>query len=244
MPVLGFGTSRLHGEDAVRSVTDAIREGVRLIDTASMYGNEAEVGEAVRSSDVRRRELFVTSKAWSHEHGQEEVKAACAQSLDRSGLDYLDLYLIHWPTGGRNVETWQGMIELRDEGLVKAIGVSNFSMDEIAALVQETAVVPSVNQVEFSPYHFERQLLADCSREGILLEAYSPLSSTNLHEPVLVEIAKDRGRTPAQVVLRWCLQHGTAVLFKSSHADRIKEDSKVFDFSLSRDEMSRLNSLY
>ncbi|MGE5379278.1 MAG: aldo/keto reductase [Candidatus Saccharibacteria bacterium] len=244
MPVLGFGTWRLHGPEVVGGVDAAIRTGLRLIDTASMYANEAEVGQAIRRSGVDRKELFITSKLWAHEHGREGAKAACAQSLDRLRMDYLDLYLIHWPSGGRNVETWQGMIELMEEGRVRSIGVSNFSMDDIAPLVQETGTVPAVNQVEFSPYSHNDQLLADCSREGIQLEAYSPLSSTNLHDPALMEMARSHERTPAQVVLRWCLQKGTVVLFKSSHEERIKEDSDLFGFRLSSNEVRRLDSLY
>jgi diketogulonate reductase-like aldo/keto reductase len=228
----------------VRAIGTALRTGIRLIDTASMYGNEVEVGEAVRRSGLAREEVFITSKLWAHEHGKEEAKAACAQSLDRLGMEYLDLYLIHWPSGGRNVETWRGLVELLEEGRVKSIGVSNFSMEEIAPLVQDTGIVPAVDQVEFGPYNHDDQLLDDCSREGIQLEAYSPLKSTNLHDPVLVGVALRHGRTPAQVVLRWCLQKGTVALFKSSHEERIREDADLFDFRLSKDEVRKLDSLY
>jgi 2,5-diketo-D-gluconate reductase A len=146
MPVLGFGTWRLHGQGAKASVKEAIRAGYRLIDTASMYGNEVEVGEAVRESGVPRGELFITSKLWSYEHGHHEAKAACAGSLRRFGLDYLDLYLIHWPAGGKNVQTWHGMLELIEEGRTRSIGVSNFSMEDIAPLVEATGTVPAVDR--------------------------------------------------------------------------------------------------
>ena len=244
MPVLGFGTWRMHGSAAYEGVRTALNDGVRLIDTASMYGNEVEVGRAIRESGLDRKEVFVTTKLWAHEHGRSESKEACRHSLDRLGLDYVDLYLIHWPSGGRNRETWEGMIELLEEGLVRSIGVSNFSIEDIGPLVDATGVVPAVDQVEFGPDHHDDRLLEECTRAGIQLEAYSPLSGTDLNNPAIVETARSHRRSPAQVVLRWCLQKGTVPLFKSSHASRIKEDSAVFDFFLNEGEMERLDRTY
>lgn len=243
MPVIGFGTWRLQGTAARDGVVTAVRAGCRLIDTASAYGNEAGVGEGVRSGGVPREELFITSKLWGHEHGREEAKEACSRSLGRLGLDYLDLYLIHWPSGGRNLETWQGMIELLEEGMVRSIGVSNFSMQDIAPLVEGTGTVPAVDQVEYNPYRHDDVLLSECSRAGIQLEAYSPLSATNLHDPVITGIAARQRRSPAQVVLRWCLQKGTVVLYRSSRPEHIVENSRVFDFELPPGDMKALDSL-
>jgi diketogulonate reductase-like aldo/keto reductase len=243
MPVLGFGTWRLQGPGARASVEVAIRTGYRLIDTASMYGNEAEVGEAVRDSGVPRRELFVTSKLWSHEHGFREAKEACARSLERLGMEALDLYLIHWPAGGRNVETWQAMIELLEEGKTRSIGVSNFSMQDIAPLVEATGTVPAVDQVEFGPYHNDARLLSECAEAGIQVEAYSPLNGTNLNDPGVVRLANSHRRTAAQIVLRWCLQKGTVVLTRSSRPEHIRENADIFDFKLSPQDMELLDRL-
>ena len=243
MPVLGFGTWRLQGHPARTAVETAIHTGYRLIDTASAYGNEVEVGEAVRRSGVPREELFVTSKLWSHEHGHDEAKEACRRSLERLGLDHLDLYLIHWPAGGRNAETWQAMVELLQEGRTRAIGVSNFSMEDMAPLIDRTGIVPSVDQVEFNPYRHDEHLLTECVRAGIQVEAYSPLKGMDLRDPTVGELALRHRRSPAQVVLRWCLQKGTVVLTKSSHPERITENSRLFDFELTPEEMERLDRL-
>jgi diketogulonate reductase-like aldo/keto reductase len=243
MPVLGFGTWRLHGQGAKASVKEAIRAGYRLIDTASMYGNEVEVGEAVRESGVPRGELFITSKLWSYEHGHHEAKAACAGSLGRLGLDYLDLYLIHWPAGGKNVQTWQGMLELIEEGRTRSIGVSNFSMEDIAPLVEATGTVPAVDQVEFNPYHHDPHFLSECATAGIQVEAYSPLNGTNLNDPVVVELARSHRRSAAQIILRWCIQKGAVTLTRSSRSEHIRENAKVFDFELSPQDMERLDDL-
>lgn len=243
MPVLGFGTWQLHSRETRASVKEAIRTGYRLIDTASMYRNEVEVGEAVRESGIPRDELFITSKLWNHEHGREEAKAACAGSLERLGLEHLDLYLIHWPAGGRNVQTWQGMLELLEEGKVRSIGVSNFSMEDIAPLVAETGVVPAVDQVEFNPYHLDTYLLSECTKAGIQVEAYSPLNGMNLRDPTVAEVARSHHHSPAQIILRWCLQKGTVVLTRSSRPEHIRENAEVFDFELSPQDMDRLDGL-
>jgi diketogulonate reductase-like aldo/keto reductase len=202
-----------------------------------------EVGEALRRSGVPRGELFITSKLWSHEHGHDEAKEACRGSLERLGLEYLDLYLIHWPSGGRNVETWQAMIELLREGRTRAIGVSNFSMEDMAPLIDSTGIVPSVDQVEFNPYRHDDHLLTECAQADIQVDAYSPLSGMDLGDPALKRIAAAQQRSPAQVVLRWCVQKGTVVLAKSSHPERIMENSRIFDFELTPDEMAELDRL-
>jgi diketogulonate reductase-like aldo/keto reductase len=243
LPVLGFGTWRLQGAQARMATETAIRTGYRLIDTASAYDNEVEVGEAIRRAGIPRGALFITSKLWSHEHGHDEAKEACHGSLERLGLEQLDLYLIHWPSGGRNVETWQGMIELLREGRTRAIGVSNFSMEEIAPLIEATGIVPSVDQVEFNPYNHDDHLLTACAGAGIRVEAYSPLNGMNLQDPRVTELARRHRRSPAQIVLRWCLQKGTVVLTKSSHAERIAENSRIFDFALTPEEMTRMDRL-
>jgi methylglyoxal/glyoxal reductase len=243
MPVLGFGTWRLQGHQARVATEAAIRTGYRMIDTASIYGNEVEVGEAVRGSGVAREKLFITSKLWNHEHGHDEAMEACRGSLERLGLDHLDLYLIHWPDGGRNVETWEAMIDLMREGKTRAIGVSNFSMEDATPLIDATGVVPAVDQVEFNPYRHDDHLLAKCDQAGIRVEAYSPLNGMDLKDPRVAEIALRHHRSPAQVVLRWCLQKGTVVLTKSSHPERITENSRIFDFELTSDDMNKLDQL-
>ena len=243
MPVLGLGTWKLSGSACIRAVREALEAGYRLIDTASMYANEREVGEGIRQSGINPDELFITTKLWSHEHGYENALKAFHRSLGHLGLDRLDLYLIHWPMGGRNLETWKALVQLKDEGKIKSIGVSNFNLEEMDGLVEGTGVVPEVNQVEFNPDNHDTDLLSGCRSRGIILEAYSPLRGTNLADPRIIEIARRHSKTPAQVVIRWVLQNGAVALVKSSHRERMLENAGVFDFSLSPEEMSVIDRL-
>jgi diketogulonate reductase-like aldo/keto reductase len=243
MPVIGFGTWRLSGGEGIAAIRAALRSGFRLVDTASMYENEEEVGKAIASSGIAREDIFVTTKLWSHQHGYAEAKKALAGSLKKLGLDRVDLYLIHWPTGGRNVETWRALVELMEEGQARAVGVSNFSMEDIEPLVEATGVTPAVDQVPFGPQGWDGDLLEAARAAVVRVEAYSPLKRTDLRDPELVRIARGHGKSPAQTVIRWVIQKGVVPLIKSSHEARIRENMEVFDFALTDEEMSVLDRL-
>lgn len=247
MPAIGFGTwqIRLNGH-AHKAVAAALNAGYRLIDTARIYGNEKGVGRAIRESGITREEIFVTTKLWNSDQGYEKAIQAFEASLAKLGLDYIDLYLIHWPVPGRRLESWRAMEGLFDSGKVRAIGVSNFTVPHLEELLKHAKVVPAVNQVELHPfiYNDQKELLAFCRDKQIVVEAYSPLAhGERLHDGVITEIANAHQKTNAQVLLRWCIQHGTVPLPKSSKAERIAENLAVFDFELTDAEMDRLNGL-
>jgi diketogulonate reductase-like aldo/keto reductase len=245
MPVLGLGTwQNPAGESAYQAVRDALEVGYRLIDTAAAYGNEESVGKAVRDSGVPREDVFVTTKLWNDRHGYDECLAACHESLGRLGLAYVDLYLIHWPIGGRRKETWEAMVQLMNDGKCRAIGVSNFTARHLDEIRSSSRVVPTVNQVEFTPFLYQKELLAYCRSNRIQVEAYSPLTrGRNLKDEQIVSIAKKYGKSSAQVLLRWGIQHGLVVIPKSTHRERIEENARIFDFGLSDKDMRRLDNL-
>jgi diketogulonate reductase-like aldo/keto reductase len=245
MPVLGLGVWLIpSGEETRRAVRDALECGYRLIDTARAYGNERDVGRALRESGLPREEVFVTTKLWNSNHGYEAARRACRASLGDLGLDCIDLYLIHWPVPGLRRETWKAMAALRDEGVCRAIGVSNYTIRHLEELRDESSVPPAVNQVEFHPFLYQRELLDYCRRRGIAVEAYSPLArGVRLSEPALVSVGRKYGKTPAQVLIRWALQHGTIPIPKSSRPERIRENAAVFDFSLTSGDMETLDRL-
>lgn len=246
IPAIGFGTWEIKPSDAFDAVNNAIATGYRLIDTAKIYGNEKEVGEAVQFSDVPRDELFVTTKLWNEDQGYDSTREAFETSMEKLGLDYLDLYLIHWPATARRADSWRAMRDMNDEGLVKAIGVSNFTVRHLEELKSDSLPVPHVNQVEFHPFIYEQQkeLLDYCREHNILIEAYSPLSrAVKLDNEVIKRIADTTGKTISQVILRWCVQHGTVPLPRSTNPEHIQENLDIFDFELSDDDMSALNSL-
>jgi diketogulonate reductase-like aldo/keto reductase len=245
MPVLGLGVWLIpSGEETRRAVRDALECGYRLIDTARAYGNERDVGRARRESGLPREEVFVTTKLWNSNHGYEAARRACRASLGDLGLDCIDLYLIHWPVPGLRRETWKAMAALRDEGVCRAIGVSNYTIRHLEELRDESSVPPAVNQVEFHPFLYQRELLDYCRRRGIAVEAYSPLArGVRLSEPALVSVGRKYGKTPAQVLIRWALQHGTIPIPKSSRPERIRENAAVFDFSLTSGDMETLDRL-
>jgi len=222
----------------------ALELGYRLIDTASAYGNETDVGAAVEVSGVPREELFITTKAWIDEQGKDATVEACRRSLARLGLDYLDLYLIHWPAPGVWPQAWEAMLGLLQSGECRAIGVSNFGIHHLEELLARSPVVPAVNQVEFNPFFYRKDLLDYCREKGIRLESYGPLTrGAKLHDPRVAAIADAHGKRPAQVLLRWAIQHGVVPIPKSVHAARIRENSEVFDFELAPEEMGVLDSL-
>lgn len=245
MPVLGLGVWQVPpGPIARATVRTALEVGYRHIDTAKLYGNESDVGRAVRESGIPREEVFVTTKLWNSDHGYESALRAGQESLKALGLGYIDLYLIHWPVPGKRSESWDALIRLQKEGVCRSIGVSNYTVRHLEELLEASDAVPAVNQVEFNPFLFQKELLQYCQRHGILLEAYSPLMKGNrLDDPRIQRIAKSRDRTPAQVVLRWALEHGVAVIPKSVRPERIRANAAIFDFSLSPAEMRALDAL-
>ncbi|MDR7273707.1 aldo/keto reductase [Catenuloplanes atrovinosus] len=240
MPMIGFGTWRMRGQQAYEATRAALEVGYRHIDTATMYGNEAEVGRALRDSGVAREDVFITTKLLSEDAGRE--KRALADSLRNLGVQQVDLWLIHWPPGGMAApEVWRELISAQDTGFVRAIGVSNYSPEQIDELVRATGRAPVVDQIPWSPARHDAALLADLRSRNVVVEGYSPIKRTPMDSPVLAEIAGRHGRTPAQVVLRWHLQHDIVIIPKSAHADRIAENFDLFGFTLTDDEMRALD---
>jgi len=245
MPWLGLGVWRVEeGSQVEQSVAAAIANGYRSIDTAAVYGNEVGVGKAVRESGVKREELFITTKVWNADQGFDSTLRAHEESLKRLGLDYVDLYLVHWPVKDKYRETWKALVKLYEEKRVRAIGVSNHQIRHLDAIINDTGLVPAVNQVEYHPLLSQVELLSYCKTKGIQLEAWSPLmQGNNLDHPTLKEIATKHGKSTAQVVLRWDLQHGVVTIPKSTQEARIKENSDVFDFVLSAEEMGKIDAM-
>ncbi|MEK3738327.1 aldo/keto reductase [Paenibacillus sp. FSL R7-0048] len=244
MPWLGLGVYKTKdGEEVIHAVKTAVELGYRSIDTAAGYNNEEGVGQAIRDCGVARDELFITTKVRNPDQGYESTLKAFEDSRRKLGLDYLDLYLIHWPVAGKYRETWKALIHLQKEGLIKSIGVSNFQVHHLKDIIEDTGVVPVVNQVEFHPLLTQRELLKYANEQGIQLEAWSPLMQGNLDLPLLNELAEKYGKTPAQIVLRWDLQQGVITIPKSVHADRIKENAGFFDFTLSDEDVKAIEGL-
>jgi diketogulonate reductase-like aldo/keto reductase len=227
--------------DAVRA---ALRLGYGHIDTARIYGNEADVGEGVRSSGLPRADVFVTTKLWNEDHGYDAALRAFDASLARLGLDYVDLYLIHWPVEGKRLDSWRALEKLFAEKRARAIGISNYLAPHMEELLAHAKVPPAVNQIEVHPFLQQRDARAFCHKHGIVVEAYSPLThGERIDDPVITEVARRAKRTNAQVLLRWGIQHGMVVLPKSVNEARIVENAKVFDFTLDADAMEQLDAL-
>ncbi|MBY3624825.1 aldo/keto reductase [Acinetobacter sp. CUI P1] len=244
MPWLGLGVYKTKdGEEVIHAVKTAVELGYRSIDTAAGYNNEDGVGQAIRECRVARDELFITTKVRNPDQGYESTLKAFEVSRRKLGLDYIDLYLIHWPVAGKYRETWKALIHLQKEGLIKSIGVSNFQIHHLKDIIEDTGVVPVVNQVEFHPLLTQRELLKYANEQGIQLEAWSPLMQGNLDLPLLQELAEKYGKTPAQIVLRWDLQQGVITIPKSVNADRIKENAGFFDFTLSDEDVKAIEGL-
>ena len=245
LPLLGLGVYQTpRGEKTRRAVSAALRAGYRHIDTARLYGNEEDVGRAVRESGVPRAEVFVTTKLWNDDHGYDPTLRAFEESDRRLGFGYVDLYLIHWPVPGRRNDSWRAMERLLAEGRCRAIGVSNFLPRHLDDLARTSPVTPAVNQIELSPFLGQRETVRVCEARGIVVEAYSPLTrGKRLRNPVVADVARLHGKTPAQILIRWSLEHGFVVLPKSAREDRIRQNAEVFDFALSFDDRARLDAL-
>lgn len=249
MPWFGLGVFKVEdGSEVVQAVKAAVKNGYRSIDTAAIYGNETSVGqgirEAIAETNVTREELFVTSKVWTADLGYEATLAAYETSLNKLGLEYLDLYLIHWPVEGKYKEAWRALETLYKEGRVKAIGVSNFQIHHLEELMKDATVKPMINQVELHPQLTQKELSAYCKDQGIQMEAWSPLMQGQLLDhPVLQEIAHKHNKSVAQVILRWDLQNGIITIPKSTKEHRMIENADVFNFELSNEELAQIDAL-
>lgn len=242
MPLLGFGTWRLSGADAVRATADALQAGYRHLDTATIYENERDVGRALRESGVARDDVFVTSKLPPNR--ADWAMPTLEQSLEQLGVDQLDLWLVHWPPDdGAGAPLWQDFLTAREQGLARDIGVSNYSLAQLDELTDATGVTPAVNQVKWSPLLFDRAVVDGHFERGVVLEGYSGLKGGTLDHPVITGIAGRLGRTAAQVIVRWHLQHGTVVIPKSQSTERIRANADVDGFALSDDDMAALDTL-
>lgn len=245
MPWVGLGVFKVEdGEEVVHSVKAAIKNGYISIDTAAFYQNEEGVGQAIKESGVPREELFITTKVWNSDQGYEKTLQAFETSLKKLGLDYLDLYLIHWPGKDKYNDTWKALEKLYKDGRVRAIGVCNFEIHHLEDLISHAEIKPMVNQVEYHPHLNQEELRTYCKKEGIQLEAWSPLKRGQLlDEPVLSEIAKKYNKSIAQVILRWDLQNEVVTIPKSIKEHRIIENADIFDFELSNEDMNKINGL-
>lgn len=244
MPCLGLGTYKSsEGGQVERAVAAALEIGYRSIDTASLYGNEAGIGRAIAQSGVPRSDIFLTTKVWNDEQGYDSTLSAFERSLTRLGTNYIDLYLVHWPRP-ETPQTWRALERLYAEGAARAIGVCNHLEHHLQELMSSADVAPMVNQYEFHPWLQQPSLRAFCQDHGIAVEAWSPLMKGRVaEEPVLVSIGERHGKSPAQVAIRWLLQHGAIVIPKSVHPERIKENADVFDFSLTDEEMAAIDGV-
>ncbi|TPG36854.1 aldo/keto reductase [Mycolicibacterium hodleri] len=246
IPALGIGVGELTDAETERAVSTALEIGIRLIDTAAAYGNEAAVGRAVAASGVPRAEIFVTTKLATADQGFRAATDACNASLERLGMDYVDAYLIHWPAGdpGVYMHSWGGLMKLREDGLVKSIGVCNFSAEDLSNVVELSFVAPTINQIELHPLLNQAEMRAANAEHDIVTEAYGPLGVGRLLDnPTVTSVAAEYGKSPAQVLIRWSLQLGNVVIPRSATPDRIVENADVFEFELASEHMDALNGL-
>lgn len=242
IPILGLGTWQIKGQAAYDATLWAIEAGYRHIDTARLYANETEVGQAIKDSGIDRGQIFVTTKLWPTDFGK--PRQAFEASLERLGLDYVDLYLIHWPRFNAETGVWRQLETLNKEGLAKSIGVSNYGRRNLSKLLETAEISPAVNQIELHPFAYNAGLVDFCHEQGIVIEAYSPLGHGSLlSEPILVKMAAKYGKSVAQLLIRWNLQHGWVSLPKSKSGLRIAENMDVFDFEITVDDMHKLDTL-
>ncbi len=245
MPWLGLGVYQAApGRETQGAVEEALRVGYRLIDTAKLYRNEADVGRAVLGSGIPREDIFVTTKLWNTDHGHDAATRAFDRSLRELGLDYVDLYLIHWPVAGARRETWSALEEIHAQGKARAIGVSNYMVHHLAELLEDAEIVPAVDQVEMTPFLPQRELQAYCRDHGIRLEAYSPLTKGHrLGDRRLASVAAKHRKTPAQILLRWCLEAEAVAIPKTVRPERVRENADIFDFHLDAEDLRTLDAL-
>jgi methylglyoxal/glyoxal reductase len=245
MPYFGLGVYKVEeGNEVIDSVKTALEVGYRAIDTAALYENEEGVGKAIKESGIPREEIFVTTKVWNTDHGYEKTLKAFDKSISKLGLDYVDLYLIHWPGKDTFIDTWRALEKLYRDGRVRAIGVSNFKPHHLQTLMEHSEEKPVINQVELHPYFQQKELREFCKQHDIVVEAWSPLGRGQvLDDPVLAEIGKKYGKTPAQVTLRWHLQNDIVIIPKSVTPSRIKENADIFDFELTAEDMEQIDQL-
>jgi diketogulonate reductase-like aldo/keto reductase len=245
IPAVGLGVWQSpKGRTTRAAVATALGLGYRHIDTAAAYGNEADVGKAVRESGIPRGRLFVTTKLWNDDQGYDRALRAFDKSLEKLGLDYVDLYLIHWPVKGKRLDSFRALEQITKDGRARAIGVSNYLVPHLEELLAHAKVAPAVNQIELHPFLQRRETCDFCARHGIIVEAYSPLThGERLNDPVVGDVARVLGRTPAQILLRWAVQHGFVVLPKSVRDPRIAENGALFDFEIDAPNMQRLDAL-
>lgn len=248
IPILGLGTAGLMLKKAYQSVMWALEMGYRLIDTAAMYGNEKKIGkalsEALSEYGIPREEIFITTKVWNDDQGYNNTLSAFEKSLNNLGLSYVDLYLVHWPVTGLRNETWKALEKLLEEGKTRAIGVSNYTIRHLTELMENSSTIPTVNQVEFTPFLYQKDLLDFCQNNNIVVEAWSPLTrGLKFDNPVLKSIGQQYGKAPAQVLIRWGLQHGIIEIPRSRNKEHIKDNADVFDFKLNNEDMELLNNL-
>ncbi len=244
IPIIGLGTWILSGKQAYQSVLWALEAGYRLIDTATIYGNERKIGDAIIDSKMPRDEIFVTTKVWNNDQGYDNTISAFERSIKKLKLSYVDLYLIHWPVTGLRNETWKALEKLLKDDKTRAIGVSNFTIRHLKELMKDSSTIPSVNQVEFSPFLYQKELLDYCASHNIIVEAYSPLTrARKLDHPQLKSMAEKYGKKPAQILIRWGLQHGIVEIPKSGSKAHIYENVSIFDFNIVDEDMKQLNNL-
>jgi len=242
MPLLGLGVYDMHAEEARKATLTALQIGYRLLDTAASYGNEKEIGKAIAESGLKREEIFVTTKVANHDQGFDSTLTAFEISRKKLGLDYIDLYLVHWPIRGKRKETWKALEKLYTEKRVRAIGVANYLIPFLEELTSYANEQPVLNQVEFSPYLYLEHLLNYCREKKICLQSYTPLiRGKKFKDPKLLNLSEKYGKTPAQIILRWNLQLGVSTIPKSSNPARLKENFDVFDFSISAEDMEAMN---
>ena len=242
IPLIGFGTWQLTGKDAYNGVRAALETGYRHIDTATMYRNEDRVGAAVRDSGVGRENVFITTKLPPGKAGREP--RTLDESLNALGVDFVDLWLVHWPPNGRaRLDTWKAFVQALERGKARAIGVSNYSIAQIDELIGDTGRAPALNQIPWNPFHYDQREVTELHDRHVVLEGYSPLKNSDLRHPVVTEVAGAHGKTPAQVILRWHVEHGFVVIPRSKRRERIEENFAIFDFELTPDELRQLDHL-
>ncbi len=252
IPLVGFGTYKLLHEDGVKSVIDALQNGYRLVDTAAIYANEEAVGKGIKESGVDRKDICVITKLWRENLGYNQAKLAFQESLDKLDLEYIDMYLIHWPANAKNYTNWQkanadawrAMEELKTDGLIKSIGVSNFWPEHLEALFQTANIIPALNQIEFHPGYWQQEVANYCKEKEIAVQSWSPMARGKVFgNEVLERLAAKHRKSVSQICLRWIIQKDVMVIPKSSNLDRIKENIDLFDFELSKDEVMEIDNL-